>query len=477
MGLTQGSVGRAALDSTDQPSALKRSPDDLIVALAGNPNVGKSTLFNALTGMNQHTGNWTGKTVCTAAGYSKEHGLVIVDLPGAYSLRAHSPEEEVARDFIRDGGADAVVVVCDALCLERNLILALQILELTPRVVLCVNLMDEAARKGRIIDLAALSEAMGINAVGTSANKGEGLDELCDSIRLAVSSEPSGKLPLYYPPEIEEEISRLAGFGYSRAECASFFSEPPDNLADAPPELAAAFERLTTAQSREHLSETMLTRPVIIAEAIADEAGASSGSKASDGYSESDRRIDRIVTNKYLSVPIMLILLAGIFWLTIVGSNYPSEALQALFTRFEGLIYELMLSIGAPVWLREALVCGILRTLLRVVAVMLPPMAIFFPLFTLLEDFGLLGRIAFNLDGAFRSCSACGKQSLTMAMGLGCNAAGVVGCRIIDSPRERTIAILTNNFMPCNGRFPPLHKGQKRGAESYHSAPFINLPS
>jgi ferrous iron transport protein B len=453
MGLTNESVGLSASRECDLSSLepLKRSPDDYIVALAGNPNVGKSTLFNALTGMNQHTGNWTGKTVCSAAGYSKKYNLVAIDLPGAYSLRAHSPEEEVARDFIINECADVVVVICDALCIERNLILALQIIEHTQKVVICVNLLDEAERKGISVNLSELSKLMGVRVVGTSANRGEGIDSLCLAVReTAAESTVAKKPPLYYPDEIEAELDRLSGIGYTRAACIRYFFNPDEAKPD--PELEASLEKLCENKPRDYLAETIIKRPVIIAEDIANQVVTST----SRGYSSLDRKIDKIVTNKFLAWPIMLVMLAGIFWLTIVGSNYPSAALESLFDTIETFLYDLTYRLGAPLWLIDVTVGGVLHTLFKVVSVMLPPMAIFFPLFTLLEDFGLLGRIAFNLDGAFKACSACGKQALTMSMGLGCNAAGVIGCRIINSPRERTIAILTNNFMPCNGRFPIL---------------------
>ena len=173
-------------------------------------------------------------------------------------------------------------------------------------------------------------------------------------------------------------------------------------------------------------------------------------------YNARDRRIDKILTGKWTGFPIMIVLLLGVLWLTITGANYPSALLSDGLFWIEERITDLFLHLGVPDWLHGMLVLGVYRVLAWVVSVMLPPMAIFFPLFTLLEDSGYLPRIAFNLDKYFKKCRACGKQALTMCMGFGCNAAGVIGCRIIDSPRERLIAILTNNFVPCNGRFPTL---------------------
>ncbi len=413
-------------------------------ALAGNPNVGKSSIFNRLTGMNQHTGNWTGKTVAKAVGNCKHEDITFIDLPGTYSLRARSPEEVVAGDFIESGEADVTVVVCDALCLERGLSLALQIMELNPKVVICLNLMDEAKKRGLSIDTERLSELMKVPVAAVSAKTGMGFENLCCKIREATKNSEKAPSPLIYSPNIEDEISVLERMGFTRPEIIREW------IGESGGEFAKSAVRLVE-KGHGNLREELLKRPLILAEGIACEV--IKGSPVC-GYSSCDRKIDRIVTNPIFSIPLMLIMLAGIFYLTIVGSNYPSALLQGLFDRLEGMIYSSLTWLYAPI--RELIVNGILRTLFRVVAVMLPPMAIFFPLFTLMEDFGLLGRIAFNLDGAFSRASACGKQALTMCMGLGCNAAGVIGCRIIDSPRERIIAVLTNNFMPCNGRFPTL---------------------
>lgn len=169
-----------------------------------------------------------------------------------------------------------------------------------------------------------------------------------------------------------------------------------------------------------------------------------------------DSRLDDILTSRIFGYPIMLLLLGLVFWITIEGANIPSQMIATVLFSFQEQLTEWFQAAGAPAWLHGVLVLGLYRALAWVISVMLPPMAIFFPMFTLLEDLGYLPRVAFNLDNMFKQCKACGKQVLTMCMGFGCNAAGVVSCRIIDSPRERLIAILTNNFVPCNGRFPTL---------------------
>lgn len=357
-----------------------------IIALAGNPNVGKSTVFNGLTGMHQHTGNWPGKTVTNARGHVqyKDAAFEFIDLPGAYSLKSSSPDEMVTAGYIASGEADIILIIVDATCLERNLLLARDILAVTGNAILCVNLMDEAEKKGIEVDMEKLERLVGIPVVPMAARSREGLDKLLEVI---LNYAPGKKSPIHIEPS------------YIYTRCVSTKSTEPHGF---------------------------------------------------------DRRLDRIVTSKVLGFPLMLLLLLIIFWLTMTGANYPSAALSSFFGFVEAHIRHFLSDLSLPDAAVSMLMDGLYTTLTWVISVMLPPMAIFFPLFTILEDLGYLPRIAFNLDSVFRRCGAHGKQALTMCMGLGCNACGVTGCRIIDSPRERLIAILTNCFVPCNGRFPAL---------------------
>lgn len=376
------------------------------VALAGNPNVVKSTIFNNLTGMHQHTGNWTGKTVSNATGITQIEGqeFFIVDIPGTYSLMSNSKEEEIARDYICSGKPNVTVVVVDATCLERNLNLVFQIMEITHNVIVCVNLLDEAKKKNIKIDLEKLEDLLGVPVVGTTARNKSTLEKLKKKINQVCKREI---IPA--PKTIEYSLDR----GENNEE-----------------------EKVTNIMKRaEEVTKEVCTF------------------KDKD-YDAIDRKIDKILTSKKFGIPVMILFLGIIFWLTIIGANYPSKLLFDLFNWFQDKLITFALHINTPEWLSNMLIYGLYQTLTWIISVMLPPMAIFFPLFTILEDLGYLPRIAFNMDGFFKKACCSGKQMITMCMGFGCNSCGVTGCRIIDSPRERLIAIITNNFVPCNGRFP-----------------------
>ena len=446
-----------------------------VIALAGNPNVGKSTVFNALTGLHQHTGNWSGKTVGTAEGRFRrgKKEIRLVDLPGAYSLTADSAEEEVARDFLCFEHPDAAVVICDACCLERNLIFAIQVAQIIPKTMLCVNMMDEARHRGIKIDLDALSKETGIPAVGVSAARYEGLDELEENmIKLVEGRLHTVFIPVRYPKAIENATESLAPVLARKYGIKAVF--PVIKLIENEHGFVSAFERrfgeiasdpeLTGAIgkaarimrdggiTKKNVSDRVAACAVLRAEEICLSAVDASEQKAV----RTDGKIESVITGGIWGIPVMLLLFAGIFWITVSGANYPSQWIASGFAIAEEWLCKGLSAINAPPVLADIIVNGVWRVLSWVVSVMLPPMAIFFPLFTLLEDLGYLPRVAFNLDRSFKAAGACGKQALTMCMGLGCGAVGVTGARIIDSPRERLIAIITNCFVPCNGRFPAI---------------------
>ena len=444
---------------------------EMTIALAGNPNVGKSTVFNALTGLKQHTGNWTGKTVELASGKAEHNGVTynFVDIPGTYSLKPRSKEESVAGEFICFGEAESVVIVCDATSLERNLYLALQIIETDTPAIVCVNLLDEARKKGVTINTALLEKELGVPVVGMTARSGEGIEELLaklsqkavnSPLRIKYNQTIEGALEYIIPVLKKHNITQLNQRWLSlrlleRDDNALEFIGKCNTLSDSQKnEILLAMEKGRAFLEKEkelgNLSESIALTLYSVASHI------SSSVTLSSVKNNSLSKGERIFTNGFSAYLVMLLILSVILYITIAGANYPSQWLSAFFSWCEIRLMSLASSMGVPELLKGMLISGGFRVLGWVVSVMLPPMAIFFPCFTLLEDLGVLPRIAYVLDNGFRKANTCGKQALTTCMGYGCNCVGISGARIIDSKRERLVAILTNSLTVCNGRFPAI---------------------
>ncbi len=422
------------------------------VALVGNPNVGKSTVFNTLTGLRQHTGNWAGVTVSCAFGSfsvspekdSSALNFSVVDLPGIYSFDVRSEEEAATKRFVENEMYDFLLLICDSTCPERGLCLLRQVTDIVkdrkteelPQFILCMNLWDEAARKGIQIDLALMEQELGIPVIPCCGRTKKGVQKLREALAKLCAEDNCGNCSVSGNADCCGNCSVADNAGCS-GDCSMTGNEDCSVDQCGAVYHCCSCSRLPSGFSPAELSGRSVTY-------------------TRKDHRKREERLDRLLTGPFTGMLLMCLMLTGIFWLTIVGANYPSELLWSVFFSIEKQLSDGLASLGAAPWFINMSIFGVYRAVAWIVSVMLPPMAIFFPLFTLLEDLGYLPRAAFNMDGAFQRCHACGKQCLTMAMGLGCNAAGVTGCRIIDSPRERLIAILTNSLVPCNGRFPLL---------------------
>ncbi len=413
------------------------------VCLIGNPNVGKSSLFNILTHKNQHTGNWTGKTVENEVGefVYKNVTWEIVDLPGTYSLIGESEEEKIASSFVLKGDYDVALVVADATNLERSLTLILEVLDVTKNVVVALNLMDEAKLKNIQIDVEKLKEFLDVPVIPTSMKNVQGLTLLCDTLN---NERKPSQIKIVHQEKIKHYLDWiLEKKDFSQGMALHYLRE----------------NHFGGNEKEEHILkfyQKYISRVEVILSYHA--FGQDIMKEVIHRDNEKEKREDRfwnhILTNKKTCIPFFILLFFFLLFLTIYLSNFPSEWLFSFFEQLEPWLFKVLSFL--PESILNPLLLGGYRTLYWVVSVMLPPMMIFFPLFAILEDYGLLPRIAFNLDKPFQKCGSCGKQSLTMCMGLGCNAVGVTGTRIMESKKMRILSILTNVFMPCNGRFPAM---------------------
>jgi len=471
----------------DYNQIVKKSK--VLIALTGNPNVGKSTVFNALAGEHQHTGNWPGKTIEKAEGHLsyKDKKITVVDLPGTYSLSAHSPEEVIARDFIIQGEPDVVIIIVDATLLERNLNLTLQILEITNKVVIALNFMDEVQQQGFTIDISTLEKKLRVPVIPTIAKEGTGIDELLHKT-IAVSEEKIKTNPIQvnygltleraiYKLEreiysigidgrskwlalklLEDDVEISSAFRSNRLPSSIMVSE--DSIKkSAKPDVKSTLSLTKIFDMAQLLGEKMTpdSRIEIVRRryATCHEIAHKTIRRLYKERVTLTEKLDRIVTHRFWAWPIMFAVFLAIFWITIEGSSAPSNMLAYWFNlvAYNGKL--LLESLNVPWWIIGLLIDGLVFGIGTVIAVMLPPMVIFFVLFALMEDFGFIPRVAFNLDKVMQALGSQGKQCLTGMMSYGCNVVGVMSSRIISNEKDRLISIITSPLIICNGRFGP----------------------
>jgi ferrous iron transport protein B len=461
-------------------------PKRLVVAMAGNPNVGKSAIFNALTGGRQHVGNWPGKTIERAEGvfYAGDSEIRLVDLPGTYSLAAQSPEEVIARDYILSEEPNVVVNIVDATSLERNLNLTLQILELTDRVVVALNLMDEVERQGWEIDAQALEADLGVPVIPTVATEAEGLPELVAAlVDVASGTRPTEPASVDYGVTVNGHVDDLqadlealgmadparATGGRRRWLALRLLEDDPEIVqAFKVGDLSACCLGAGAASPSPEALQSVLRKAARLRESTRPDARVEIVRRryefahdlvqpvmhrvrpASESRTE---QVDRFVTHRVWSWPMMLGILIIVLWITIEGANVFSAMLDSVVVWLAGWSRQLLLALDAPWWVTGSLVDGLIVGTGTVVAVMLPPMVIFFTAFNLLEDIGFLPRVAFNLDRLMRVVGSQGKHTLVAMMSFGCNVTGVLSCRIIENAKDRVVAVVTSPLILCNGRF------------------------
>lgn len=434
------------------------------IALVGNPNSGKTTLFNRLTGASQHVGNWPGVTVEKKEGSLEFEGVSyrIVDLPGIYSLGAFSEDEVVARDYILSGDADAIINVIEASNLERNLYLTTQLLEMGKKIVIALNMADEADRKQITFDLEQLSKRTGAPVIKTVALRAEGQEEL---IRAAIETmdKQDPYIPsLSYSPTVAHHIHHMEEIlddhplPYPLQWTAVKLVEGDKNVLaklqslDLPDSLLEEIEDF----SQYHSSETFELDIVDSRYSFAHEVAGASIIRPEQEVVTLTDKIDRLVTNKYLGIPIFAVIMLAVFQLTfVIGQELLGGYAADLVDGLGGLLEGLLISWNSPGWLVSFMIDGVINGVGAVVE-FVPLITVLYLLLGLLEDSGYMARAAYVWDDLMRKFGLQGKSFISMIIGFGCNVPGIMSARTLDSKKDRMITMLIAPFMSCGAKLP-----------------------
>ncbi len=428
------------------------------IALVGNPNSGKTTLFNVLTGSNQHVGNWPGVTVEKKEGSFKHKGAVynVVDLPGTYSLGAYSEDELVARDFIVKGNPDVVINVVDATNIERNLYLTTQLLEMGANVIVALNMMDEAELKKIKISTEALSEALGVPVISTIAAKKKGIGELIESTVDIISQKPR-QIVFTYGNEIDNEILNLRDLlkEESLPYPAGWMAL---KLLESDKEMLLIVDGMKKV--KDHLDTLRLNNVDyeldIVDKRYAYVNGISKRcvEKPDEEIVTATDKIDKVLTSRLFGLPIFGLIMFLVFQLTfVIGSDFLGGYVETAIGYFGVLVEGLLLTLGSPDWLVSFVIEGFIGGV-GAVLVFVPLIMVLYFFLAILEDTGYMARAAYIMDGIMRAVGLHGKTFISMIVGFGCNVPGIMATRTLENKKDRMIAILINPFMSCGARLP-----------------------